>query len=246
MKFFNRMGSKGNKVWLLIKNPFSEISYIVIGVLIALYFQDFYGHYLEQRHLSKVNQHVVSGIENDIADMERNLHRYSQIEPLFVRVQERSATPDLLEKRLTQILIETDYTVFSHSGVEQLKALAVKDSLSFAVIEVYDEMQNHAITPFEETILKESMALKNHFRDNYSWYPEWVRYSPSEDKSSKELQDYFLRSAEYRHFVISRYQIIYENYLPSLKYYIKKLKYLREKLQDTHLSDSAHNIQPSC
>lgn len=237
MKHFSSWRKRNQAIWGLVKffsKVGGEIFIIGLGIFLGLEANNWNQNRLEQRHLEKVHERVVSGIENDIAEMEGNLKRYNQIEPLFLSVQGKSATPDLLEKRITKILIETEYTVFSYSGVEQLKALPVQDSLSLAVIEVYEEMQNYTITPFEESILEESKTLKNHFRDSYSWYPEWIRRSPSRTKSSKELQDYFLSSEEYRNFVIARYQIIYEDYLPSLNYYIEKLKKLRDELEKTY------------
>ena len=54
----------------------------------------------------------------------------------------------------------------------------------------------------------------------------------TKDNSSQELQDYFVNSQEYRHYVISSYQQIYNNYVPSLKAVIPQLKKIKQELQN--------------
>ena len=52
-----------------------------------------------------------------------------------------------------------------------------------------------------------------------------------QDNSSKELQDYFLYSSEYRHRVISNYQLLYVNYITEVKYSIETLNEITEELE---------------
>jgi hypothetical protein len=53
----------------------------------------------------------------------------------------------------------------------------------------------------------------------------------TKDNSSKELQDYFLKSMEYKHRVFNFYQIIYNNYYPGLEFYISFLNNIKEQLK---------------
>ncbi|GER59596.1 hypothetical protein ULMA_17040 [Patiriisocius marinus] len=76
------------------------------------------------------------------------------------------------------------------------------------------------------------MLVVNTFRDNYSWYPEWISKRITKDNSSKELQDYFVNSLEYRRYVISSYQKIYNVYLPNLQYGIVELKNLLKSINE--------------
>ena len=53
----------------------------------------------------------------------------------------------------------------------------------------------------------------------------------TKDNSSKALQNYFVNDKLYRNFVIEYNHQAYNNYLPSLKYFIKELKILKSKIE---------------
>jgi hypothetical protein len=87
------------------------------------------------------------------------------------------------------------------------------------------------INNYERRINLEVSEVVNTFRDNYEWYPEYMGKTIMQDNSSKELQDYFLNSSEYRHRVISNYQLCYNNYVRMLKRIIPSLKEITEELK---------------
>ncbi|MGB5647823.1 MAG: hypothetical protein WBM55_11945, partial [Muriicola sp.] len=60
--------------------------------------------------------------------------------------------------------------------------------------------------------------------------PEYMGITIMQDNSSKELQDYFLNSSEYRHRVISNYQLLYVNYVTELKTSIEALNAITNEL----------------
>ncbi|MEL0645756.1 hypothetical protein V6251_15340, partial [Olleya sp. Ti.3.14] len=91
--------------------------------------------------------------------------------------------------------------------------------------ELYDT--STTLSTIEKKIFDESNQVVNIFRDNYSWYPEWISKRITKDNSSEELQDYFVNSKEYRLYVISSYQKLNNAYLPNLQFGIVELKNIR-------------------
>ncbi|MDX1761361.1 MAG: hypothetical protein R3218_04330 [Christiangramia sp.] len=213
----------------------AEVLIIGLGIFLGLKANNWNQNRLDQNHVNRIHSRILSEVDNDLHEMEKTLNRFNTMQPVFESVQYDSATPDLLDDNLATILQETVATVFNTSGVEQLKTLPIKDSLSLSIIEIYDRMKNVSVKPFEERISSEAIALNNYYRDTYSWYPEWVLITPRKDNTSKELQNYFLKNKEYRNFVISRYELVYEYYLPSLKQEIKKLKEVKRELEKKEL-----------
>jgi hypothetical protein len=179
-----------------------------------------------------VYERTLTDIENDIQELNTNLEYYNSIEYIFKRVINDSITPDLFDVGLSRILTTNGVaTNLNTTGVNQLKTLDVKDSLSLKIIEIYDQMKIILISNFERRINEENVGLVEIFRDNYDWYPEYMSKAIMQDNSSKELQDYFLNSKEYRHHVISGYQLIYVNYVESLKIAIGRLNAIIEELK---------------
>lgn len=233
--------SKRNK-WIFSAGKFlgkvvGEVIIIGLGIYFGLWANNWNQNRLDLIRVNRIHSRVLSEIDNDLDEMEKTLNRFTTMRPVFESVQYDSATPDLLNDNLATILQETVSTVFNTSGVEQLKALPNRDSLSLSIIEIYDRMENVSVKPFEERISSEAIALNNYYRDTYSWYPEWVLITPRKDNTSKELQNYFLKNREYRNFVISRYELVYEYYLPSLKHEIKKLEEIKIALENRKFFD---------
>ena len=92
-------------------------------------------------------------------------------------------------------------------------------------------MKLRLINDHEKRINQESEEVVDIFRDNYDWYPEYMSKTIMQNNSSKELQDYFLYNSEYRHRVISSYQLLYVNYVQTLKVIIPILKGFTEDLK---------------
>lgn len=235
IKFFRHIRQK-----LLSENKFSkyliyaigEIILVVIGILIALQINNWNENRLKQEQLISVYERTLTDIENDVQELSVNLDYYTGIEYIFKRVINDSITPDLFDVGLSRILTTNAVaTTLNTTGVNQLKVLNAKDSLSLKIIEVYDQMEMILISNLERRINEENVDLAEIFRDNYDWYPEYISKTIMQDNSSKELQDYFLNSKEYRHRVISGYQLIYNNYVNGLNLAIPRLKEIKEELK---------------
>ncbi|GGG55882.1 DUF6090 family protein [Bizionia arctica] len=235
IKFFRKLRynlMEQNKTGKYLKYAIGEIILVVIGILIALQINNWNEKRLKQEQLISVYERTLTDIENDIQELTTNLEYYNGIEYIFKKVINDSITPDLFDVGLSRMLTTFGVaTSLNMTGVNQLKTLNVKDSLSLEIIDVYANMEILLINGFEKRINQESEDLIYKFRDNYSWYPEYMGKTIMQDNSSKELQDYFLYNSEYRHRVISSYQLIYNNYVRMLNGMIPALKEITEELK---------------
>ena len=235
IKFFRNIRQKllnEGKTSKYFKYAIGEIVLVVIGILIALQINNWNEQRLEQKKLIAVYARVLTDIENDILELSNNLKFHKQKEFIFKRVINDSITPDLFDVGLSRILTGLSFTNLNQVGVNQLKELNIKDSLSLRIIEIYDQMETVMINNHETRMNNESAELVTIFRDNYDWFPEYMSKTIMKDNSSKELQDYFLYSSEYRHRVINNYQLRYNNYVNGLENSITTLKGISNDLED--------------
>lgn len=219
-----------NKTGKYIKYAIGEIALVVIGILIALQINNWNEARKETDKLNQVYERILIDVENDLNELTENLAFYKNQEYVFKAVINDSITPKLLDLGLSRILAQTYTTNLNKVGVNQLKELTNKDNLSLKIIEIYDVMENVLILSMEKTLNEDSSSLVK-ILANYSWFPEWQKKTIMRNNSSKELQDYFLTSMEYKHRVIQANQYIYNNYVPLIGYSILTLKDIKKELQ---------------
>jgi len=220
-----------NKTSKYFKYAIGEIMLVVIGILIALQINNWNENRLKQEQLISVYERTLIDIDNDIQEMSATLEYYTELEYIFKKVINDSITPDLFNVGLSRILTNGVSTSLNMTGVNQLRALNSTDSLSLGIIDLYDAMELQLINNYERRINLQVSEVVNTFRDKYDWYPEYMGKTIMQNNSSKELQDYFLYNSEYRHRVISSYQLFYVNYVSSLKILIPVLKEITEELK---------------
>jgi hypothetical protein len=223
---------QAGKTTKYFKYAIGEIILVVIGILIALSINNWNEKRLKHEQLISVYERIVIDMDKDVRQLSGAVHYYDSLEYVYKRVINDSITPDLFNDGLSRI-ITASYanTTLSTTGVNQLKELDVKDSLSLNVIGIYDFMESRLVNYYEKRINEESEQLVNIFLNKYDWYPEWMSKTILQNNSSKELQDYFLYSSEYRHRVINNYQLRYNNYLGSVKQVIIGLEKMKEALK---------------
>lgn len=219
-----------NKTANYLKYAIGEIILVVIGILIALQINNWNTDRLEEKKLNLIYERILSDIDNDIQEISNTLAYLDEIKPVFNKVRHDSITSELLDQGLSRILTRYRTTVLNKTGVNQLRETANKDSLSTQIIDIYDAMENYLILPLEERISDFTLEITTKFRD-YPWYSEWMGKTIMKDNSSKELQNYFLTSIEYKHYVIFMYQQVYNNYYVGLKYSKEALIDSKEKIK---------------
>ncbi|WP_292949779.1 DUF6090 family protein [Olleya sp. UBA1516] len=228
IKFFRKIRqnllSEG-KLGKYIKYAIGEIILVVIGILIALQINNWNENRKQQSEIIDIYNQIALDLDNDISEFSSVIKYYDSIKPIYDAVILDTRTVDLLDDGLSRIMAGGPIINMNKGGIERLKSITSKDSLSLYLIELYDT--STTLNTIEKKISDESYQVVNIFRDNYRWYPEWISKRITKDNSSEELQDYFVNSQEYRRYVISSYQKLYNAYLPNLQFGIVELKNIR-------------------
>ena len=212
-----------------LKYAIGEIILVVIGILIALSINNWNEHRKEQNRLQNIYSLIYIDMENDKKQLIRNLEFNNQRQPVFNKVLHDSITPELLDQGLSRLLGNSSSTVLNKTGVNQLRELQNKDSLTLKIINIYYILENRMLT-IENRISNEITEHSKYLRDHFDWYPEWINNTIMEDVGSYELHNYFLNDKVYRNRVISVYQQTYNNYVPLLNYSIESLTNLQKEL----------------
>lgn len=204
----------------------------MIGILLALQINNWNEHRKEQKELKSIYQEIVFDLDSDIQELTTILEGFQKTRPVFDKVFSDARTVELLDNGLSRIIAGNPATGLNTSGIERLKNISSKDTLSMKIIDTYNEMENIYILPVEKRLHKIGTDLSTVFRDNYDWYPEWMSKRITKDNSSPELQNYFVNDREYRHYVIEYGYQVYTNYLPRVEYYISELRVLRSEIKN--------------
>jgi Family of unknown function (DUF6090) len=223
--------SAGSRVSKYLLYAIGEIVLVVIGILIALQINIKNEQRKQNNQLVKIQERIALDMDNDIRELSRSLTFWKEKEPLFNKVINDSISEELLDQGISRLLTGSRNTILNKTGIQQLKALNIKDMLSLRILDIYDSMENIAILPLEEKIDEEIDLIRIIHRDKYDWYPEWMGKTIMKDNSSKELQDYFLYSKEYRHRVIYFNQQVFNNYVPNLEHFIYALTETKNQLK---------------
>ena len=233
IKFFRKIRqnllSEG-KLGKYIKYAIGEIILVVIGILIALQINNWNENRKQQSEIIDIYNQIALDLDNDISEFSSVIKYYDSIKPVYDAVISDTRTVDLLDDGLSRIMAGGPIINMNKGGIERLKSIASKDSLSLYLIELYDT--STTLSTIEKKIFDESHLVVNIFRDNYRWYPEWISKRITKDNSSEELQDYFVNSQEYRRYVISSYQKLYNAYLPNLQFGIVELQNIRAAIKE--------------
>ena len=218
-----------NKSGKYLKYAIGEIVLVVIGILIALQINNWNNQRIEKNQQIKIMNRILSDVQNDIQELSGTIDFLDRIKPVFDKVKKDSISLDLLDQGISRNLSYSYGTTLNKTGVKQLKETTNKDSLSIQIIELYDSMENN-LTYIENNINDEVDKLTDKLIE-YPWYAEWQSKTITKDNSSKELQDYFLESMEYKNRVFLFYQLLYNNYYPGLEYSVSSLKNIEEQLK---------------
>lgn len=213
------------KLGKYIKYAIGEIILVVIGILIALQINNWNENRKQQSEIIDIYNQIALDLDNDISEFSSVIKYYDSIKPIYDAVILDTRTADLLDDGLSRIMAGGPIINMNKGGIERLKSIASKDSLSLHLIELYDT--STTLNTIEKKISDECYQVVNIFRDNYKWYPEWISKRITKDNSSEALQDYFVNSQEYRRYVISSYQKLYNAYLPNLQFGIVEFKNIR-------------------
>lgn len=239
IKFFRKIRQR-----LISENKFSkylvyaigEIILVVIGILIALQINNWNEQKKRDKEILTINERLILDIDNDIRELYVQQSYWDNLIPVFNKVKSDSVTLELFDEGYTRLITTTASTSLNKTGVQQLKALNLNDDLSLRIVKLYEEMENSTIIPTEKDINNRANEMIDSYKNNYSWFSEWVSKTITSENSSKELQDFFLNSLRYKNEVALNHLII-NNYLSLIKQYIVQLEEIRTILKQKTDSD---------
>jgi hypothetical protein len=226
----NKTGKPASRTGRYLKYAIGEILLVMVGILLALQVNNWNEGRKFNKELETIYTRVLKDIDRDLKNMESQLEFHNRRKFVFEKVIQDSADLVLLNHGLSRIIATGIDRQYSKTGVNQLRSLNTTDSLSIRISNVYEGILNSL--EILEGILKEENGITvRMFRDNTDWYIEWITKEINATNSSPELQEYFLNSKEYKHRVGYMYNLIYNNYIPTLERFIKALRGIRSKLE---------------
>lgn len=248
IKFFRKIRqnllSEG-KTGKYLKYALGEIMLVVIGILIALQINNWNEQRKLDKEISKINKRLILDLDNDIRELYVQQSYWDKMIPVFNKVKD-SVTLELFDEGYTRLITARTPTSLNKTGVQQLKALNLNDDLSLRIVRLYEEMENSTIIPTEEILNDRANEMLDYYKDNYSWFSEWISKTITQNNSSKELQGFFLNSLRYKNEVALN-NLVVNNYLLFIKYYIVQLEEIRtilkQKTDSEFVSISSQNLK---
>jgi len=227
IKFFRRIRqnllSQG-KTGKYFKYAIGEILLVVIGILIALQINNWNDQRKRSDQLKAIQERVIIELGSDIADLQWKIDFWQNKKPLFDSIRIKGFTDQLLEKDAHNVASTIPITTLSTSGVNQLKALQNKDSLTLSIISTYDMMENRTLM-LEKEIYQNFLDMVK-LLQKYDWYREYELNG----LDCNEAREYILYNSEYINNLLFSYNRIYVNYIPGIEARLPLLKEARNQL----------------
>jgi hypothetical protein len=208
-----------------IKYAIGEILLVMIGILLALQVNNWNEERKKSKQLKAIYERTILELGSDIADLQWKIDFWESKKPLFDSIRIKGFTDQLLEKDAHNVASTIPITTLSTSGVNQLKALQNKDSLTLSIISAYDMIENRTLMLEKE--IYQIFLDKIKLLQNYDWYREYELYG----LDCKEARAYILNSSEYINNLLWGYNRIYTNYLPGIEMRLPLLKDIRNQLR---------------
>ncbi len=223
---------KKNKLNSYLKYAVGEIILIVIGILIAVSINN-WNKERQRTELKKgIFEVVLNDLKSDTAEVSKILEYYENRRSTFKRV----VNNDLSKTEIKQCnickyiitsrkLISINERGFSQLNDYQNSSVQHVDSLASDIINFYSVTTNSFTTLNDliETDISNNLKI---WRDKYPWYKDFV----FNKQLNEEAINYFRKSREYKNYVAYHYTIVYNNYVPVLKYFQNRSKKLLERI----------------
>ena len=206
------------------KYAIGEILLVVIGILIALQINNWNDQRKRSDQLKAIQERVIIELGSDIADLQWKIDFWQNKKPLFDSIRIKGFTDQLLEKDAHNVASTIPITTLSTSGVNQLKALQNKDSLTLSIISTYDMMENRTLM-LEKEIYQNFLDMVK-LLQKYDWYREYELNG----LDCNEAREYILYNSEYINNLLFSYNRIYVNYIPGIEARLPLLKEARNQL----------------
>jgi len=208
-----------------IKYAIGEILLVMIGILLALQVNNWNEERKKSKQLKAIYERTILELGSDIADLQWKIDFWESKKPLFDSIRMKGFTEQLLEKDAHNVTSVIPLTTLNTSGVNQLKAIEDKDSLTLSIISTYDMMEQRTIVLEKE--IYQNFVSKVKLLQQYDWFREYEL----KGIDCNEARAYILNSSEYINNLLWDYNRIYTNYLPGIEIRLPLLKDIRNQLR---------------
>ena len=208
IKFFRHIRRaliQKNQMGKYFKYAIGEILLVVIGILIALQINNWNENRKEKEKLNTIYSLIIDDLESDLKAIPKILKYYSDKSPLLEDVINGNLSPnDYITNSNYYTLIGggQEYELRT-KGYEQLRNFNGSDfsnnQLQIAINDFY-EKQNSELETFNKLILDDLASNYDYWKENFSWYSDFLI-----KKESEGFISYATESMDYRNRVSNYY-----------------------------------------
>ena len=241
IKVFRRIRQKlllHNKTATYLLYAIGEIILVVIGILIALQFNNWNEGRKNQQELDNILVNIVNDLKTDTLSANAVIKLYDSIEANSKRIIAKEVTLENQEKfPLVRSLVSV-YSPFNiqTKGFEKIKRFSNQndiknDSLVSSISQFYVALSG-IIDDNNNFIKKEVTENIDAFKEK-DWFVDWTQ-----GKFTDEMKVYFLQSEDYRKRVASNLIFAVSNHKNVIVAYKQNAKKLIEKIEKNRNTDN--------
>ncbi len=205
-----------SNIFKYIAYAIGEILLIVIGINVALHFENINQDEQIQEELYKVYDIISHDLVLDTTNMGNRIKRLEEDQWISEAVLTKKMTAEILDSCYTchYPALFTTNLIFYDRGFKLLKNNAEfnslkNDSLNGAIMEYYDYVKGRVENITQKQIREDANFNINHWKINYTWFHDL--------ETNPDFVNYSLTNPEYLNMVKKHYFLIHFNYLPSIK-----------------------------
>jgi hypothetical protein len=242
IKFFRKLRLEAlsrKRVLKYLLYATGEIVLVVVGILIALQFNNWNEERKDEASLRRIHIAVKEDLKIDIASIDELTSSEERRDSIITKILERKITKEDYKSCEYCRRVIVGYPEFDLQlrGLNLLKNNSNQididnEDLSSTILNFYNGI-NKEIEPVQLMLEEDTNANYFHFKNNVSWFSDYHDMTYNE-----EFVDYALTSADYYNRV-SSFRILY------MDVYLRYLNtYKEEALQLIEQIDKEYNLQP--
>jgi len=215
MFIFKKLRINSTNIFSYISYALGEVILLVIGISIAIYFDNYNHQNREDKKLNNIYELIAKEIESDTTNIGITLREYEKKLPFYTKVLTEKVTREEIDTSLQfKFLVlnyrpvktlEKGYNLLSNNAKFKL---GFNDSLNVAITNYYStiaDLDDVYINIVKDDILNNM----NYWKKTYDWYYNL--------ENNPAYVDYILNDKEYLNIVSHHSTLVYGNYVSNLQ-----------------------------
>lgn len=207
-----------------------EIILIVVGINIALYFDNANVEKQSQEELNNIYELIYQELCNDTAGINKSLENVKDKNPFFQKILNESLTREELDTSIGYkgLILTTVPVAFQNRGYNLLiendtYKKNYNDSLNIKLSKHYT-LYTAAVEKTQKDISQDIIKTQDDWKRKYNWFHDL--------QSNPAYYDYITESEEYRNYVFNFYVLVSWNYRDALDEVSKSSEKLIKELKN--------------